>query len=297
MMKRTDIEMTSVLKDFLNFDLGHMNVSKYPNRHPDIEYAEGLKLDLYYPRGQKEKYPLVISIFGGGWVSGFKEDKYAELMLEPLKLGYAVAIPDYTLALDDVWPRQVIDLKQCILFLKQNADLYHLDAGDITLWGESAGGHLALLAGMADDAYFGIDGDTAVHKIVAYYPLTDLDTIEAQSKLLGLQNASCAGDDSMVAIMMGPHYRNEAQRKAASPVTWISKKMPQVILEHGLADPLLPYLQSVQFFNRAIETGNAEKVSLHLEAGKVHADSWFFAYEQVAALFPEVTDESFPEDN
>ena len=56
-MKRTDIEMTPVLKDFLNFDLGHMNVSKYPNRHPDIEYAEGLKLDLYYPKGQKEKYP------------------------------------------------------------------------------------------------------------------------------------------------------------------------------------------------------------------------------------------------
>lgn len=297
MMKRTDIVMTPVLKDFLAFDLGHMDVTKYTTRHPDIAYAEGLKLDLYYPEEQREKYPLVISIFGGGWVSGFKEDKYAELMLEPLKLGYAVAIPDYTLALDDIWPRQVIDLKQCIAFLKKHAAEYHLDAEEITLWGESAGGHLALLAGMAENEYFGMEEDTSVKKIVAYYPLTDLDTVEAQSKLLGLENASCAGDDSMIAIMMGPHYKDPQQRKAASPVTWISEKMPQVILEHGLADPLLPYLQSVQFFERAAETGNAEKVSLHLEAGKVHADSWFFSSEQVAALFPRMTEESILKNN
>ncbi|MGN1388363.1 MAG: alpha/beta hydrolase fold domain-containing protein [Bulleidia sp.] len=284
-MKRTDIEMTPVLKDFLDFDLGHMDISKYPTRHPDIEYAEGLKLDLYYPEEQKEKYPLVISIFGGGWVSGFKEDKYAELMLEPLKLGYAVAIPDYTLALDDIWPRQVIDLKQCIRFLKLNADRYHLHAEQITLWGESAGGHLALLAGMAENEKFGIAGDTEVQRIIAYYPLTDLDTVEAQSKLLGLKNDSCAGKDSMIAIMMGPHYHNGKERKAASPVSWISEKMPEVILVHGLADPLLPYLQSVEFFRRAAEMGVAEKVSLHLDAGKVHADSWFFSSEQVAALF------------
>lgn len=285
MMKRTDIVMTPMLKGFLDYDLGHMEVSNYPTRKPDIEYTEGLKLDLYYPEEKREKYPLVISIFGGGWVSGFKEDKYAELMLEPLKFGYAVAIPDYTLALDDIWPRQVIDLKQCILFLKRHAEEYRLEPDDITLWGESAGGHLALLTGMAENAYFGINGDTTVQKILAYYPLTDLDTVEAQSRLLGLNNQSCAGENSLISIMMGPHYHDQKERKAASPVFWISKKMPQVVLVHGLSDSLLPYLQSVQFFERAAETGNAGKVSLHLEAGKEHADSWFFSSEQVAAFF------------
>ena len=141
------------------------------------------------------------------------------------------------------------------------------------------------MTGMAENAYFGINGDTTVQKIIAYYPLTDLDTVEAQSRLLGLNNQSCAGEDSLISIMMGPHYHDQKERKAASPVFWISEKMPQVVLVHGLSDSLLPYLQSVQFFERAAETGNAGKVSLHLEAGKEHADSWFFSSEQVAAFF------------
>ena len=284
-MKRTDIVMTPALEKFLAFDLGHMEIEKYPTRHPDIAYADGLKLDLYYPGEKKELYPLVVSIFGGGWVSGFKEDHYAELMLEPLKLGYAVAIPDYTLSLDDVWPRQVIDLKKCILFLKKNAAEYHLDTEKMTLWGESAGGHLALLSGMAENAHFGIEGDTSVQRIIAYYPPTDLDTLDTQAVMAGMGQDCCEVNDMMVSIMMGPHVHEPGERKAASPVYWISKEMPKVTLVHGLADPLVPYLQTVEFFDNAAELGVADRVSVHLEAGKVHADPWFFSSLQAAALF------------
>ena len=141
---------------------------------------------------------------------------------------------------------------------------------------------------------------------IFFYDRIRINGIVKTSELLP-QNSECASEMGSLAYILDMYMQNgynQAMIKSFADKETekiynqvFSKKMPQVILKHGLADPLLPYLQSVQFFNRAIETGNAEKVSLHLEAGKVHADSWFFAYEQVAALFPEVTDESFPEDN
>lgn len=287
-MKRTDLEMTETLRNFLNFDLGHMHLESFPTRQADIPYTKENCLDLYYPQEKKDSYPLVIVIYGGGWVSGFKEDKFVEPMIEPIHQGYAVAVPDYTLALDDVWPRQVVDLKTSILFLKEHARQYHLDPSRITLWGESAGAHLALLAGTAEDAAFGLQGDTTVQNIIAYYPLTDIDTIEAQARQLNCFNPATAGKDSMTAVMMGPHYNDPLARQAASPVHWLHPGMPKVYLEHGTGDELLPYLQSKEYFEKAAAMGLADRVSLRLAAAKKHTDPWFFSENHVASLFQEL---------
>lgn len=87
-MKRTDIVMTPYLENFLKFDLGHMNTDFYPGRIADVVYSDGLKLDLYYPEHINDKNPLVISIFGGGWISGFKTDKFVPSMIQPINEGF-----------------------------------------------------------------------------------------------------------------------------------------------------------------------------------------------------------------
>ena len=202
-MKRTDIVMTPYLENFLKFDLGHMNTDFYPGRIADVVYSDGLKLDLYYPKQVNDKNPLVISIFGGGWISGFKTDKFVPPMIQPINEGFIVAVPDYTLSLDAPFPQSVIDIKQCIAFLRSHSDLYKIDTNNITLWGESAGAHLALEAGLVENSHFDLALDTRVKNIIAMYAPSNPLTINAQAEKLGILDTARSDKDTVFGIYMG----------------------------------------------------------------------------------------------
>lgn len=275
---RDDIVMTEYLKNFLAFDLGHMNLKKYPKRIADLVYAGDLKLDLYYPEQKREKYPLVLSVFGGGWVSGFKTDRFVELLLTPLKLGYAVAVPDYTLALDAPYPQAVMDLKNALAFLNQHAQEYKLDLVKNIVWGESAGGNLSLLTGLIPDEHFGLHSGVTVRGIIAMYPRTDSATIEEQCNALKIPYA---GKDDVFNIF-APDAKVSYE---ASPVNWLKEDMPAIALVHGTGDDLLPYLQSVEFYTEGKRKYPNSALSLYVVDGFHHADVRFYTETFVKLLF------------
>lgn len=283
-MKRTDIVMTPYLENFLKFDLGHMNTDLYPGRIADVVYSDGLKLDLYYPEHINDKNPLVISIFGGGWISGFKTDKFVPPMIQPINEGFIVAVPDYTLSLDAPFPQSVIDIKKCIAFLRSHSDLYKIDTNNITLWGESAGAHLALEAGLVENSYFDLALDTRVKNIIAMYAPSNPLTINAQAEKLGILDTARSDKDTVFGIYMGKNYDDERQMNLASPIKQINDHMPNIILEHGTKDALVPYLQSVEFFNKAKEKYPDSHVTLSIYDGLQHTDPFFFTKEHVHYL-------------
>lgn len=283
-MKRTDIVMTPYLENFLKFDLGHMNTDLYPGRIADVVYSDGLKLDLYYPEHINDKNPLVISIFGGGWISGFKTDKFVPPMIQPINEGFIVAVPDYTLSLDAPFPQSVIDIKKCIAFLRSHSDLYKIDTNNITLWGESAGAHLALEAGLVENSHFDLALDTRVKNIIAMYAPSNPLTINAQAEKLGILDTARSDKDTVFGIYMGKHYDDERQMNLASPIKQINDHMPNIILEHGTKDALVPYLQSVEFFNKAKEKYPDSHVTLSIYDGLQHTDPFFFTKEHVHYL-------------
>lgn len=283
-MKRTDIVMTPYLENFLKFDLGHMNTDLYPGRVADVVYSDGLKLDLYYPEQINDKNPLVISIFGGGWISGFKTDKFVPPMIQPINEGFIVAVPDYTLSLDAPFPQSVIDIKKCIAFLRSHSDLYKIDTNNITLWGESAGAHLALEAGLVENSHFDLALDTRVKNIIAMYAPSNPLTINAQAEKLGILDTARSDKDTVFGIYMGKHYDDERQMNLASPIKQINDHMPNIILEHGTKDALVPYLQSVEFFNNAKEKYPDSHVTLSIYDGLQHTDPFFFTKEHVHYL-------------
>ena len=283
-MKRTDIVMTPYLENFLKFDLGHMNTDLYPGRIADVVYSDGLKLDLYYPKQVNDKNPLVISIFGGGWISGFKTDKFVPPMIQPINEGFIVAVPDYTLSLDAPFPQSVIDIKKCIAFLRSHSDLYKIDTNNITLWGESAGAHLALEAGLAENSHFDLALDTRVKNIIAMYAPSNPLTINAQAEKLGILDTARSDKDTVFGIYMGKNYDDERQMNLASPIKQINDHMPNIILEHGTKDALVPYLQSVDFFNKAKEKYPDSHVTLSIYDGLQHTDPFFFTKEHVHYL-------------
>ncbi len=283
-MKRTDIVMTPYLENFLKFDLGHMNTDLYPGRIADVVYSDGLKLDLYYPEHINDKNPLVISIFGGGWISGFKTDKFVPPMIQPINEGFIVAVPDYTLSLDAPFPQSVIDIKKCIAFLRSHSDLYKIDTNNITLWGESAGAHLALEAGLVENSHFDLALDTRVKNIIAMYAPSNPLAINAQAEKLGILDTARSDKDTVFGIYMGKHYDDERQMNLASPIKQINDHMPNIILEHGTKDALVPYLQSVEFFNKAKEKYPDSHVTLSIYDGLQHTDPFFFTKEHVHYL-------------
>ena len=283
-MKRTDIVMTPYLENFLKFDLGHMNTDFYPGRIADVVYSDGLKLDLYYPKQVNDKNPLVISIFGGGWISGFKTDKFVPPMIQPINEGFIVAVPDYILSLDAPFPQSVIDIKKCIAFLRSHSDLYKIDTNNITLWGESAGAHLALEAGLVENSHFDLALDTRVKNIIAMYAPSNPLTINAQAEKLGILDTARSDKDTVFGIYMGKNYDDERQMNLASPIKQINDHMPNIILEHGTKDALVPYLQSVDFFNKAKEKYPDSHVTLSIYDGLQHTDPFFFTKEHVHYL-------------
>lgn len=283
-MKRTDIVMTPYLENFLKFDLGHMNTDLYPGRIADVVYSDGLKLDLYYPEQINDKNPLVISIFGGGWISGFKTDKFIPPMIQPINEGFIVAVPDYTLSLDAPFPQSVIDIKKCIAFLRSHSDLYKIDTNNITLWGESAGAHFALEAGLVENSHFDLALDTRVKNIIAMYAPSNLLTINTQAEKLGILDTARSDKDTVFGIYMGKNYDDERQMNLASPIKQINDHMPNIILEHGTKDALVPYLQSVEFFNKAKEKYPDSHVTLSIYDGLQHTDPFFFTKEHVHYL-------------
>lgn len=283
-MKRTDIVMTPYLENFLKFDLGHMNIDLYPGRIADVVYSDGLKLDLYYPEHINDKNPLVISIFGGGWISGFKTDKFVPPMIQPINEGFIVAVPDYTLSLDAPFPQSVIDIKECIAFLRSHSDLYKIDTNNITLWGESAGAHLALEAGLVENSHFDLALDTRVKNIIAMYAPSNPLTINTQAEKLGILDTARSDKDTVFGIYMGKNYDDERQMNLASPIKQINDHMPNIILEHGTKDALVPYLQSVEFFNKAKEKYPDSHVTLSIYDGLQHTDPFFFTKEHVHYL-------------
>jgi hypothetical protein len=120
------------------------------NKFTDIAYAtksETQKLDIYLPNGGKGPFPVIIVFHGGGFSEGDKSRDYTDYMLQGLNHGYAVVTVDYRLSGEAKFPAAINDAKAAIRFIKVNAAQYHLNPNKIALWGVSAGGNLATLAG------------------------------------------------------------------------------------------------------------------------------------------------------
>ncbi len=279
-MKRNDIVMNEYLTNFLKFDLGHMDVSKYNKKILDINYYNDLNLDLYFPDSEGP-YPVVISVYGGGFVSGFKQSKFIDPMIKPINHGYAVVIPDYTKALDAPYPQPILDLKQCVKWVYDNKDKYNFDLSNISIWGESAGGYLVLATGLMDNSLFNIDEKYKVHNIISLYPVVDIETINEDSKKVGIKVSDDPNED-IFSIFIGKAINDEDKRKESNPINHLRNNSPRILLQQGDKDVLVPYLQADRLYKAALD--KETYIEYELVKDKVHTDPYFFTDDNVERI-------------
>lgn len=123
---------------------------------PNVVYADHsgmeLHLQLFLPEDspQGKRWPLIVFIQGSAW---FRQDIFASLqdIVRMGERGYAMAIVEYRPSGTAPFPAQVQDAKTAIRFLKKHAPEYGIDENRVALWGDSSGGHTALLAGFTGD--------------------------------------------------------------------------------------------------------------------------------------------------
>jgi acetyl esterase/lipase len=126
----------------------------------DLVYREGgsrhWRLDLAMKKGTQGKpRPGIIVIHGGGWIEGDKSsfsqanDDVPGNILHFAKLGFVAATINYRLSGEALFPAALEDCRSAVRWLRAHAREYHLDREHIGAFGNSAGGHLALLMAMA----------------------------------------------------------------------------------------------------------------------------------------------------
>lgn len=101
-------------------------------------------MDLYIPKEEKEKLPIIISFHGGGWVYGDKE-RYQYYCMSLAERGFAVINFTYRLAPEFKHPAPLVDMNQVAHWIMNHAKDYFLDTEHIYGVGDSAGAHLLVL--------------------------------------------------------------------------------------------------------------------------------------------------------
>lgn len=113
---------------------------------------KNLTADVYMPVSSgSQKYPAVLLIHGGGWLTGTKEN--LQVMSQHLaNSGYVAITVAYRLGTDATYPAGVLDLKDAVKWMRENANQYNIDREKIAVLGASAGAQLATLLGVTPNA-------------------------------------------------------------------------------------------------------------------------------------------------
>lgn len=195
-------------------------------------------LDIYLPPKAKGKFPVVIWIHGGAWLSN---DKYADMgyMKKTVEAiinnGFALVSIDYRFSTEAVFPAQIQDCNLAIAYLYDNAMKYGLDKDRFVLMGFSAGGHLASLIGLSKNnnvsAFFfaGSSKSFTFKAVVDFYGPTEL--------LLFPGNDDEKSPEGLL-IGASPLVRPDLA-KIASPVTYVDKNDPPFLIIHGEKDEMV----------------------------------------------------------
>jgi len=194
-------------------------------------------LDIIRPRAEGEqKLPGVLIIHGGGWTAGDKEH-LMPFCLAWVEQGFVVANIEYRLAKVAPAPAAITDALTAAQWFRQNAARYRVDPKRIVVAGGSAGGHLALMVGLAP-ASAGFGPPARMAAIVNMYGVTDV------AYHIGEHNRSRSG----VSWIPEGANRLELARRV-SPMNYVRKGVPPVLTIHGDADPTVSYDQGLCLTN------------------------------------------------
>jgi acetyl esterase/lipase len=266
--------------------------------HHGVEFAvvEGFRpllLDLYQPAPGSGSGAAIVYLHGGGWAVGTRRRmgralaSWSPTALDRLaQAGFVVATVDYRLSGEARFPAQLHDVKAAIRWVRGNATSLGVDPTRLVVWGESAGGHLAMLAGLTGDQA-ALEGDvggfvgqsSAVCAVIDWYGPMDLLALSSHHAPDSDKQPDDA--DSWESMMVGAPLQADPDRtRAASPISYVRADTPPIQIHHGSADTFVPFAQSAQFVAAMGKVGGS--VELITVEG---SDHFWIGAPDVVAIF------------
>jgi acetyl esterase/lipase len=236
----------------------------------DLRYREGpsrqWSLDLAMkPNTRGGSRPGIVVIHGGGWREGDKSsfasarDGVPGNIVDFAALGFVAATINYRLSGEAPFPAALEDCKCAVRWLRAHAAEYHLDPDRIGAYGNSAGGHLALLLGLVGkDAGFEGDGPHQNESSLVQAVVSDSGPLDLPRQYRDGPLRSVIG-----AFLGGPP---EGERTAvyaqASPAHLALRAAPPLLLIYGGADEQVP-VETADDFVAALGRAGLKDVSYY----------------------------------
>lgn len=269
------------------------------NKFLDVVYSTASpanKMDIYLPSEGKGPFPVIVFIHGGAFWGGDKADDQIDSAIEGIRHGYAVVSVNYRLSREAIFPAPINDIKAAIRFIRSVDSKYNLNSDKIAVWGDSAGGHLAALAGTTSgyESMAQIYDKTAsdywtnsnVQAVVDWFGPIQFNQMDAQFKISKKGKTGHDNADSPESVLIGKQVTKAADLvKRASPATYLSKEDPPMLIQHGSIDPVVPVEQSINFYNEAVKILGKDKVTLNILEGEGHGGRQFDDPKNLAKIF------------
>jgi acetyl esterase/lipase len=228
--------------------------------------------DLYLPKNKTVKpFPLIVWIHGGAWMMGFKDWDNVKYLAQH---GYAIASVDYRFTPEAPFPAQIQDCNAALNFILAHAADYGVDAKRFVVGGGSAGGHLALLLGLArGQKDFGADAAIKPLAILDFFGPADFNRMMDDLQTIHSDNGLKLFQDAGTKLFGVPVDQAADRANAASPVNYVNALNPPVLMLQGAKDDLVPLAQSERL--RATLNRSGVKNQLIVVAGAGHDGPMF----------------------
>ncbi len=237
----------------------------------DVIYGrkDGMALTYDVLKPENANGAAIIFMMSGGWYSSWSPPERVALQFaDLLDAGFTViplyhgSAPRYKI------PDAVNDVNMATVHIKSHAREYGVDPDRIGVTGGSAGGHLALMVGLAKEqvqasSAMGDEAlDVSLAAIVAYFPPVDFR--QEETAVSGI--ISEVSQDELYSRFPALTFEEELI-PAMSPITHVDSMDPPTLLVHGDADPLVHISHSIVMSEKLYATG-VESNFITIEDGK-----------------------------
>lgn len=248
-----------------------------------------LKLDIAVPKYLNSPAPAIVDFPGGAWRVCHKTVDDARFYAEYGFVGVSVEYRTSDIA---IFPAAVHDCKAAIRFLRAHAKEYNINPDKIGVTGISAGSYFAALLGTSgNDKY--LEGDegysqhsSSVQAVVDHFGPTDFLNGDDTTGL-GLRNVNkfSASESPGALFLGGPIDERKELAKLASPLSYIDRNDPPVLIIHGEKDGMVIIRQSELFFE-ALKKAEVECEMLRVK----NADHQYRPYLSTIQISPTINE-------
>jgi acetyl esterase/lipase len=268
---------------------GKVQLATYDNvvySTPNVaQGGRDLRMDIQVPQTPGKK-PLVVFVTGGGFVMAMKENDL-NLRTYVAEAGFVVASIEYRTVRDGATYKEgVADVKSAIRFLRSHAEQYSIDPAYVGVWGQSAGGYLAAMAGVTnnhDSFELGdnLDQSSSVNAVVDSYGPSDVSKADAD---FNVEKQSAAEPARRSLYVNGFLPGNGGLRDPASnPIHHVAPSDVTFLIFHGSQDGLISPSQTLILHNALLAAGvNSKRYVLE---GANHGDLSFLGDSATGLLW------------